>query len=807
MDSKLYFNLKRAAIYRALKWEWFFNLAQIAKRPFFALFILSLSLFFFGFLAESFSRQINSFLLGLSLISLSLGSAAILLFNFFNQKLKYPKIQEEQNLAAYLSFEAAKIIETGKLGDAKLDFIFHRLLLDPKEIRKIKFNFGPDLIFEAKNAAQKRGRAKIELADLLLVLAEKHPIFQKVLVDNDLRPDDIENLTWWLGALQKMTDENKKWWKYENLIKKGTLAKEWTAGYTINLDKYSVDWTEMGKRQEFPEVIGHEAEIEQTEIILGRHEYNNVLLVGEPGIGRKAIIRGVVRKSVFGQSLPDVNYKRVVGLDLPSLLSALVNPEETEAVLNTIFQEVVAAGNIILVIDEFHNFIGGKPGPGRIDISGVISSYLHLPQFRVVAITDFSGLHTNIEQNASILNLFEKVEIPEISEKETIMILENFASQLEVKYRLFVSYPAIREIIALSKRFISNVPFPKKALDLLDEVMISVKKAGEEKVILPQHIAKIISQKTQMPVGAIEEKEKEILLNLEELIHKRIINQNEAVKEVAAALRRARAQVQTKSAPMGTFLFLGPTGVGKTETSKALAHIYFGAESRMIRLDMSEFQSTSDIPRLIGAVGQEGLLTTAVREDPFSLVLLDELEKAHPNILNLFLQVLDEGFITDGMGRKVDFKNTIIIATSNAGYQIILKAIKEQSDWAGLKQKMLDWLFEQGIFRPEFINRFDAVVIFSPLSKENLLDIAELMLKKLQKNLKEKGIDFVITLPLKEAIVNLGYNPTFGARQMKRVMQDKVENALASSLLSGQLKRGDKVEINPATFEPLINQS
>ena len=326
MDSKLYFNLKRAEIYRALKWEWFFNLAQIAKRLFFALFILSLSLFFFGFLAESFSRQINSFLLGLSLISLSLGSAATLLFNFFNQKLKYPKIKDEQNLAAYLSFEAAKITETGKLGDAKLDFIFHRLLLDPKEIREIKFDFGPDLILEAKNAAQKRGRAKIELADLLLVLAERHPVFQKVLVDNDLRPDDIENLTWWLGALQKMTDEDKKWWKYENLIKKGTLAKEWTAGYTINLDKYSVDWTEMGRRQEFPEVIGHEAEIEQTEIILGRHEYNNVLLVGEPGIGRKAIIRGVVRKSVFGQSLPDVNYKRVVGLGLSSLLAALANP-------------------------------------------------------------------------------------------------------------------------------------------------------------------------------------------------------------------------------------------------------------------------------------------------------------------------------------------------------------------------------------------------------------------------------------------------------------------------------------------------
>ena len=234
------------------------------------------------------------------------------------------------------------------------------------------------------------------------------------------------------------------------------------------------------------------------------------------------------------------------------------------------------------------------------------------------------------------------------------------------------------------------------------------------------------------------------MLNLENLIHQRIINQEEAVNDVATALRRARAELETKSAPMGTFLFLGPTGVGKTETSKALAQIYFGSEERMIRLDMSEFQEVKDIQRLIGSAGGDGLLTTAVRENPFSLVLLDEIEKSHPNILNLFLQVLDEGHLTDGMGRKVDFKNTIIIATSNAGYRVILKALKENSDWSGLRQTMLDYLFQEGIFRPEFINRFDSVVIFKPLSKENLLDIAELLLRKLQKNLKKKGIDIFV---------------------------------------------------------------
>jgi len=372
---------------------------------------------------------------------------------------------------------------------------------------------------------------------------------------------------------------------------------------------------------------------------------------------------------------------------------------------------------------------------------------------------------------------------------------------LEQKYNLFVSYPALRDLISLSKRLLPSRPFPKKAVDLLDEILIYVKRDTKDKVVMPKHVAKIISRKTQVPVGEMETKEKETLLNLEKLIHQQIINQDQAVKEVSTALRRARAEVTTRSGPMGTFLFLGPTGVGKTETSKVLAEIYFGSRARMIRLDMSEFQNVKDIPRLIGAPGEEGLLTTRVKEDPFSLVLLDEIEKAHSNILNLFLQVLDEGFLTDGLGRKVDFKNTIIIATSNAGYKVILQALKEKSNWQEVKQKLLDRLFEEGTFRPEFINRFDAVVVFKPLSKENLLEIAELMLQKLKDNLKEKGIGFEITLPLKEKIVELGYDPTFGARQMRRVIQDKVENVLAQALLSGNLKRGDKIKIDPQKFE------
>ena len=277
-------------------------------------------------------------------------------------------------------------------------------------------------------------------------------------------------------------------------------------------------------------------------------------------------------------------------------------------------------------------------------------------------------------------------------------------------------------------------------------------------------------------------------------------------------MRRARTEITIRKGPMGAFLFLGPTGVGKTETAKALAEIYFGSENKMIRLDMSEFQAIKDISRIIGSTEENGLLTTPVREDPFSVVLLDEFEKAHPNIVNLFLQVFDEGHLTDGLGRKVSFLNTIIIATSNAGYQIILKVLKELTEagsfetekpvgrtkevWDVVEKRLLDYIFDNGIFRPELVNRFDDLVIFKPLTKGNLLDIAGLMLKKLQKNLKEKDIDLVITESLKEKVVELGYDPVFGAREMRRVIQDKVENLIATAMLSNKIQKGDKIEID-----------
>ena len=844
MELKFTFNLKKAAIFQAIKLERSFLFAKLLKKLFLVLFILFFLFFLYGFLAGNFPQDFNSKLLGLSITLLTLTVCFQLKLLFFDLKIKKPKLKitiaeaianpNKHNLAEFLSYETASAVWKSTRStknstrlfynlikdNPDLNFIFSRAILSLDKIKKELKNYlkknqsvrsvgvkpqhsFQEIILEALKIAQKKKRERVEVGDMLTVLAEYDSVFKKILIDAELKAKDIENLTWWQENLKEKNRERKRFWEWKNLIKMGSIAKEWTTGYTITLNKFSIDLSELLKKNGFSEIIGHRKEIKSIERVLARKEINNVLLVGEPGVGRKSIIQELAKKSFLGESLPEINHKRIIVLDIPALSSKTANQEQTQAILDKIFQETIAAGNVILVINNFHNFIG----VGQIDISGIISSYLSLPEFQIIAITTYQGLHKYIEQKPMILDLFERVEVSKISEIETLMVLEKSALSFERKYRKFISYPAIREIVALASKYLSALPFPKKAIGILDEAMVYISRSSKDKILLPEHISKIISEKTQIPIGKIETKEKEILLNLEDLIHQRIINQDKAVQEVAASLRRARAEVQVQKGPMGCFLFLGPTGVGKTETSKALTEIYFGSLTRMIRMDMSEFQNISDIPRLIGSPGNEGLLTTNVRENPFSLILLDEIEKAHPNILNLFLQVLDEGFLTDGIGRKVDFKNSIIIATSNAGYKVILEALNQKTKWSEVKQKLLNYLFEKAIFRPEFINRFDSVIVFSPLSKNNLLDISELMLQKLKKNLKGKDIEFIINLPLKEKIVELGYSPIFGAREMKRVIQDKVENVLASALLSGELKRGDiaEVKIEAQEFKLKIN--
>ena len=616
MDLELPFNLKRTAIFQAVVWEerLGIGLIKILRKILIWLFIFSFIFFLYLFLANKSLAEIHSKFLGLSILSLSFFLIFWLIEKFFETKFKKPSLKntlEEAitkleefhrahkglcasvNFAEFFDFEAAKAVSRAisfskrkrfaevpaeailyfllDEKNPKIKFICYRAILDPKiiknEIKEYlkKIQAGgifseklslesEKIIFEAAKVAQKKGRERIGVGDLLTAQSSINKNFKKVLVLSEIKSEDVENLSWWAERIEKIIEESKKFWEYKNLAKKGTIGRDFAAGYTITLDQFSTDWTEIIKKRGFEEIIGHKQEVAALERILARQEINNALLVGEPGADRVSIVHELARRSFFNLSLPQINSKRVVSLDIVSVLSRSNSNEAAEAILDRIFQEAITAGNVILVIDDFHNYIGQEQKPGVIDISGVISPYLHLPHFQIIAITNFPGLHKFIEPYPSILNLFEKVEVAEVPEQETIQILEDTTLNLERRYKLFVTYQSIRDIVKLSARYLPQTPFPKKAVDLLDEIMVYVSHYTKSKLVLSEHVARVISDKTQIPVGEVGLKEKEVLLNLEKLIHQRIVNQEEAVEEISSAMRRARADITIRKGTDGRIL-------------------------------------------------------------------------------------------------------------------------------------------------------------------------------------------------------------------------------------------------------------
>ncbi len=617
-----------------------------------------------------------------------------------------------------------------------------------------------------------------------------------LLKTNDIEEEEFNHIVNWVARQYEARERARRFWRRENLLAERGIGKDWIYGYSVHLDLVSKA-LHFSKKEEY-QLIGRENEVEAIERVLSRAEENNALVVGDLGVGKKTIIKKFAELIYRGNVLPTLSYKRVLELDMGAVMAGSANTSEMEARLRLIMDEAVMAGNIILVIDNFHNYIGPQTGVGKIDVSGALTPYLASHHIQIIGITTYDGLHKKIETTPGLLKYFEKVEIKELEEDKTILILEDAASSMEGRTDVRVTYKALKEIISKSGQYFADIAMPERAIDLLDEALVYVATKTGDKMLEIKHVDLIISQKTEIPVGEVVMEEKEKLSRLEDILHRRLINQEEAVKDIASAMRRARLGVAEKKRPIGSFLFLGPTGVGKTETAKTLAEAYFGKEERMIRLDMSEYQNLYDINRLIGASEEEpGHLTTAVREDPFTLLLLDEIEKAHPNILNLFLQVLDEGWLTDFAGRKVSFRNVIIIATSNAGAELIREMVGQGLNLAVEKERLLDFLQSNNIFRPEFMNRFDGVVVFHPLTKDHLLKVAELMLRGLNKRLAEQKMAVVITAPLLKKVVELGYDPQYGARPMRRVIQDKIEDLISRKILDGSLQKGQSIEIKP----------
>jgi len=835
------FDLQRKnLVYKAIQLEKVFPIKAIKILN--TIFILLVFVFFLGFLKTGFlgldSQQ--SFALFVIFVCFFVITVIYLSFvdslrqNFLVKSSLAERISLEKvkdiNLANYLDFRVARAIikalnfcrrKNKGLNiftvihyfweDGRGSIIFNELGLDKNlfkekfkaEIKKTSDNNIDEQKFlsvlnRAASFAISNFHRNIEIRDFLVAAAEEDENFRDILATANMGFEDVDHVAAWEDFAENEIRKSQQFWRLENLLKKRGVGKRWAAGYTVNLDRYSIEVTDIIKKQNLSiHLISHQKEIYAIERILARSGENNVLLVGNHGVGRSTIAYAFAKKVAQGKTFSNLNDKRVLELDMQAVLAGLDNPGDILERLRIIFSEAVNAGNVILIIDEIHNYLGSERGPAAVDISSVMLPYLSSANFQVIGLTTFDGWHKYIENNASIKNLFVKVEVNEPTPEQTIFILEDMLPGLEKHYGVFVSYRVLRDIVKLSDRYIQDFSFPGKAIDILTEVLVHTK-AKKEKVVMPEYVNKIISERVEIPIGEIQEDEKKKLLTLEDRIHQRVVNQEEAVKVISEAMRRGRVGIKTKKRPIGSFLFLGPTGVGKTETSKALAEAYFGSDIRMIRFDMSEYQEISSISRLIGSNerNEPGLFTKAISDKPFSLVLLDEIEKAHPNILNLFLQVFDEGWLTDAFGKKISFTDTIIIGTSNAGSELIRQCVKQGRSLVSFKDDLIDYLMKQGIFHAEFLNRFDAAVVFGPLTHEHLIKIAILMMNDLSKRLYEgTGVKLVVGPDLIEKIVQLGYKPEFGARPMRRVIQDEIESRVAKIILEQDLKRGSFIEI------------
>ena len=633
------------------------------------------------------------------------------------------------------------------------------------------------------------------------------------------------------------------------------------------IDQYSTDLTQEAREGKLDPVIGREKEIARIMEILSRRTKNNPCLVGEPGVGKTAIVEGLARQIAEGIVPESMKDKRIMVLDLPGMIAGSKYRGEFEERMKKLIREVKTAGNIILFLDELHTIIGAGGAEGAIDASNILKPSLARGEMQLIGATTLTEYRKYIEKDAALERRFQPVTVEEPTEDECIRILEGLKEKYEAHHDVEIEEEALKAAVHMSCRYINDRFLPDKAIDVLDESCSKVKlrgfkvpenivgteircgkleqekeaalKAGDiekaselhreqkeaekkleqakkrfnkknEKKKVPvteEDVADVISMWTRIPVTRLNESESERLKKLDKTLEKRVIGQEEAIQALSKAVKRGRVGLKDPARPIGSFLFLGPTGVGKTELSKALAEALFGNEEDMIRVDMSEYMEKHSVSKMIGSppgyVGHEdgGQLSEKVRRNPYSVILFDEIEKAHPDVFNILLQVLDDGHITDSQGRKVDFRNTVIIMTSNAGAKAIIEPKKlgftqqedQKADYKRMKANVMDEVKQ--LFRPEFLNRIDEIIVFHPLNEDNMKKIVGLMCKEVVQRAKEQlEIILVVRDSVKKHIVETGSDKKYGARPLRRAVQSQLEDKLAEALLNGEIKRGDHVE-------------
>lgn len=645
-------------------------------------------------------------------------------------------------------------------------------------------------------ALELSGTRPLTLAGLVDWLYAADESFAKFLFSFNIRAPELQAAAAWVVRDIETKAARERWWSRQYLEGIAGLAKDWSYGGTPTLDRYSEDLLATPQASDFSRAVAARGEeARKLEAILLRSREANALLVGGPGESKLDTVWQLVSDIKLGRVAPALEHRRPALFHTAMFLAACRERGTLEQELLKVFTEAYRAGNLILVIDNLPNLLAGAARLGT-NLVSLLDRFLISPDLPIVALADNDVFHRELETREDLLRRFEKLAVSDLDQSRLVALLEIKTSELEASAPVFFTYQALTTFAAAAEKYFPLENTADQAIDLLTEVVPWV--AAQREPLVDRDLAlEFIREKTGIPLGPIGRSEQTKLLALEEELRKQIVGQEEAVVGISRALRRSRAGVRNEKRPIGSFLFLGPTGVGKTETAKALARVLFGREEAMMRLDMSEYQSAEALSRLIGSftTGEPGILANLLRQNFYGVLLLDEFEKTNQDVLNLFLQILDEGYFSDMLGRRVNARNIVFIATSNAAAEFVWTMVKSGRDPTSGRRELINQIIERGIFRPELLNRFDEVIIFRPLGTEELRAVAKLQLGRLAVRLREQGIELKVTDQLINEVVSRGSDPVFGARPMARYIQSHIEQLVADGIVSGRLSPGAAVAV------------
>jgi len=759
------------------------------------------------FASTSFFEGLHAdLLLGISLIMAGLWVEQILIYSYHNSyyfKGLNSVIGLEKNPNTGATYDLAEIV-LDKTDDIAKAFCVSRF----GSASMIRAGLAPEKVDEyLKGGRQKITADRVTLPEgevfsiigLGKYLLQQDKEFASMLATGGVTEEVfIGSLRWVVGSYHQ-AKRRERWWSKDNLSKTSSIGGGWSVGTAYELDHYaknistSAVFSTLTRDTPFAE-----EKINEIELALTKSNESNVLVLGEAGVGKIDLLIRIQERMKRGEALGSITGRQITILDTQRFFASHHHEGDFEAGLIKLLDEATLAGNNIIVLENISSLIKEGETNG-VNITEILDQYLALPDIQIIATDTPANFHNHLERLGGFTRRFTEVLVDSPDRQATTRLLQSIALAEETRNDIFFTYGSLLSITKAADKYIVEGVMPGKAIKLLLDVATKAK-ATKQELINEDFVYTVISEKTGIPAGPISNEESDLLLHLEDKLKLKVIGQEEAVTAIAKTMRRSRAGLQADDKPIGSFLFLGPTGVGKTETAKALANIFFGGETKMQRLDMSEYSGEDAVLRLTGNETAQGALPNLLREHPYCVLLLDEFEKAHHSVHDIFLQVLDEGIFTDFNGDKVNARNCMIVATSNAGSRLIVKTVKQRKDLAKLSSKIIDHIVNEGIYKPELINRFDSVVIFEPLSEKEQSEVANLLLNELYARLKERGYAVKITPELLAILVKLGYSLEFGARPMRRILQNLIEEKIAQNIITGYIKKGQPILLDISDF-------